>query len=86
MNIFIAMNNELLIQQLDTASYKRIGMVTLNKESSLNALSLEMARDLKALLEQWREDDQIACVFLQGAGNKALLCRWRYSTDVLVCG
>ena len=65
------MNNELLIQQLDTASDKRIGMVTLNKENSLNALSLEMARDLKALLEQWREDDQIACVFLQGAGNKA---------------
>lgn len=50
---------------------KRIGIATLNAERSLNALSLEMIDLLQAQLGAWEGDSDIACVFLQGAGDKA---------------
>jgi enoyl-CoA hydratase/carnithine racemase len=49
----------------------KVGFITLNCEKSLNALSLEMAKELFQKLEHWKHDDQVACVFLQGAGPKA---------------
>ncbi|GAB3265142.1 enoyl-CoA hydratase/isomerase family protein [Chitinimonas naiadis] len=46
-------------------------MATLNAEKSLNALSLEMIRTLAPRLAEWREDADVACVVLQGVGEKA---------------
>ena len=54
-----------------TPSGMKIGYATLNAEKSLNALSLEMIRLLDARLRQWADDPQLACVVLQGAGEKA---------------
>lgn len=48
-----------------------VAFATLNAATSLNALSLEMARQLLAQLRAWRNDPAIACVVLQGAGDKA---------------
>lgn len=49
----------------------KIGFATLNAEKSLNALSLDMIRLLDARLRQWADDPQLACVVLQGSGEKA---------------
>ncbi|MFM2588103.1 enoyl-CoA hydratase/isomerase family protein [Vibrio sp. TBV020] len=49
----------------------KIGVVTLHNEASLNALTFDMLVSLKAQLEKWHEDDDIVCVVLDGAGEKA---------------
>lgn len=53
------------------ANGKSIGFVALNAPRSLNALSFDMAQALFAQLERWRSNADIACVVLQGAGDKA---------------
>lgn len=50
---------------------KFIGQITLNVESTLNSLSLQMIELLTARLMEWRKDDSILAIFFQGAGNKA---------------
>ncbi|MBL4681598.1 MAG: enoyl-CoA hydratase/isomerase family protein [Pseudomonadales bacterium] len=50
---------------------KFIGQVTLNVESTLNSLSLQMIELLTEQLTKWREDDSILALFFQGAGSKA---------------
>lgn len=49
-----------------------LGIITLNSEKTLNSLSLEMIRALKKTLDEWKENDEVKCLFLQGAGEKAL--------------
>ncbi|ASK32301.1 enoyl-CoA hydratase [Chryseobacterium sp. T16E-39] len=48
-----------------------VGIITLNSEKTLNALSLPMIEELKIVLSVWKTNDEVACVFLQGAGEKA---------------
>lgn len=55
----------------DTANGKKIGIATLNSERSLNALSLPMVELLEPKLRAWRDDPDIVCVWLEGAGEKA---------------
>lgn len=50
---------------------KRIAIATLNAERSLNSLTLTMIDLLQEKFTAWENDDDIACVFLQGAGDKA---------------
>ncbi|WP_210396930.1 enoyl-CoA hydratase/isomerase family protein [Motiliproteus sediminis] len=50
---------------------KRIIQATLNSEKSLNALTLEMIRQLTPKLAEWEQDDSVAAVILDGAGSKA---------------
>ncbi|HEY5717421.1 MAG TPA: enoyl-CoA hydratase/isomerase family protein [Motiliproteus sp.] len=50
---------------------KRIIQATLNSEKSLNALTLEMIRLLAPKLNEWQQDDSVAAVILDGAGEKA---------------
>jgi len=47
----------------------RIALITLNRASALNALSLEMIRDLTQLLLAWREDPKVVAVVVRGAGR-----------------
>lgn len=54
-----------------TKSGDYIGVLTLNKPNALNALDLEMARILLDTLTQWETRDDIACVVLKAAGEKA---------------
>ncbi len=58
-------------QTLATASGKLIGVATLNAESALNALSLDMVRLLTEQLNKWKSDTEIAFVVLDGSGEKA---------------
>lgn len=48
-----------------------LGIITLNSEKSLNALNQEIVEKVFQTLRDWKQNDQIASVFLQGAGDKA---------------
>ncbi|MCC9043363.1 enoyl-CoA hydratase/isomerase family protein [Myroides sp. M-43] len=48
-----------------------VGLITINSERSLNALSMEIVTQLKNTLVKWKDEDGVKCVFLQGAGEKA---------------
>lgn len=65
------MTQSVIFHEQPAANGQCIGVATLNQEKSLNALTLDMVRSLKAQLEEWAGDDRIACVFLDGAGPKA---------------
>jgi len=65
------MSDVVLFEQRPAANGKTIGVATLNSEKSLNALSLDMIKLLLPQLKAWAADDQVACVWLQGAGEKA---------------
>jgi enoyl-CoA hydratase/carnithine racemase len=49
----------------------RVGRVTLAMESTLNSLTLEMVDLLQERLDAWREDPDVAAVFIDAAGEKA---------------
>jgi enoyl-CoA hydratase/carnithine racemase len=46
------------------------GFITLDRPKALNALSLEMIRDLTAALLEWRDDDRVERVALRGMGRE----------------
>lgn len=50
---------------------KQLGIARLNAEKSLNSLTLTMIDLLHAQLQHWAQDDAIAAVWLEGAGEKA---------------
>lgn len=60
-----------LFDELATGSAMKIGVATLNNPATLNGLSLAMCELLTERLLAWRDDDSIAFVLLQGAGEKA---------------
>ena len=61
-----------LFEERASGAGKRIGIATLNSEKTLNALTFNMVQLLIEKLRHWQVDDAIACVFIQGAGPKAL--------------
>lgn len=65
------MSQSVLFQELPAQGGFVIGVATLNAEKSLNSLSVAMVELLRPQLETWRADARVACVFLQGAGEKA---------------
>ena len=50
---------------------RKLGRVTLSVAATLNSLTLEMVDLLQARLDAWRDDDDIAAVFIEGAGDRA---------------
>ena len=48
-----------------------LAIVTLDRPQALNALTLEMARQLDARLVEWAGDPKIAVVMIRGAGGRA---------------
>ncbi|WP_188109560.1 enoyl-CoA hydratase/isomerase family protein [Pseudohalioglobus sediminis] len=64
------MSAPVLFAELPAAAGK-VGRITLSVESTLNSLTLEMVDLLQAQLDAWAEDDDIAAVFVEGAGEKA---------------
>jgi enoyl-CoA hydratase/carnithine racemase len=48
-----------------------LGLITLNRPKALNALTLDMVRDLERVLPVWESDPAIKAVVLQGAGGRA---------------
>src|SRR5210317_2329465 len=60
----------ILFEELPAAAGK-LGRVTLSVAATLNSLTLEMVDLLQAQLDAWRDDDSIAAIFIEGAGDKA---------------
>lgn len=50
----------------------RVGFITLNSEATLNSLNLSMIEALTTVIETWKTSEEVACIFIQGAGEKAL--------------
>lgn len=48
-----------------------VGQIILNRPAALHALSLEMIREISAILKKWEEDDTIQCVVFRGDGDRA---------------
>jgi enoyl-CoA hydratase/carnithine racemase len=55
----------------EAASRGQIGRITLDSPGTLNSLTLEMVDLLQAALDVWRDDEQVAMVVIDGAGEKA---------------
>ena len=49
----------------------RAGRITLNRPDALNALTYAMIHDIEAALDAWRDDDEVALVVIDAAGEKA---------------
>lgn len=60
-----------VFSEVATVSGHKIGIACLNAERSLNALSLTMIELLEPQLLAWQANPEIACVWLEGAGEKA---------------
>ncbi|MGI9275386.1 MAG: enoyl-CoA hydratase/isomerase family protein [Endozoicomonas sp.] len=65
------MTDKTLFSELKTASRHRIGVITLDSEKTLNALDQGMLDALYDRLQRWRSDPDIACIMMQGEGEKA---------------
>lgn len=48
----------------------RVGCITLNRPKALNALSLDMVRDLTAALLLWRDDSHVLAVVVRGVNKE----------------
>lgn len=60
-----------LFETLPCADDRLIGLALLNREKTLNALTLEMIHALGAQLDVWSRNPRIVAVLLRGAGEKA---------------
>ena len=67
----IDLTSPVIFGTLTADNGRRMGMITLNAEKTLNALSLEMIDLLAAQLDTWSTDESIAIVIMQAAGDKA---------------
>ncbi len=63
------MSDVLLVEKLDG----HVALVTFNRPEKMNALNLEVRRDLFAALAELRDDDEVRVVVLTGAGEKAFI-------------
>jgi enoyl-CoA hydratase/carnithine racemase len=54
-----------------TSIRNKIGFITLDRPKALNSLSLEMVRAITSTLLQWRNDENVSAVFIQGSSEKA---------------
>lgn len=48
-----------------------VGLITLNRPKALNALTHAMCISMKKQLAEWASDDAVACVVIQGEGERA---------------
>ncbi len=64
------------------------GLITLNRPSALNALTLTMTREMRRALDSWAKDPAVTRIVVQGAGGKAFCAGGdiRRLTDLLKAG
>lgn len=69
---FDSNNDEVLFNTLDIQQGLKIGLITLNREKSLNALTTSMCQLISQQLTIWETDDSLVAIVLRGAGERAL--------------
>lgn len=65
------MTEKVTYQFLPGPEQRGVGVVTLNVADKLNALDLDMVQSMLKQLREWERDDAIACIWIQGAGDRA---------------
>lgn len=58
----------LLVEQKHTTL-----LITINRERSLNSLSIDTVKELQQAFDSYHKNDDIRCVIITGAGNKAFV-------------
>lgn len=58
-------------ETIKTDQVDRVAIVTLNRPEVLNALSLQLVRELDEFVTQAEEDDSIGAIIITGAGERA---------------
>jgi enoyl-CoA hydratase len=48
-----------------------VGLISLNRPKALNALTHDMCVRMKATLNRWKADSDVACIVVQGSGDRA---------------
>lgn len=61
----------IVVSQHPTKDNHQIGVICLNAQKTHNALSSQMLDELEQCLDAFAQDPSIACVWLEGAGEKA---------------
>lgn len=62
---------DVIFEELATAHGGHLGLITLNAEKSLNALTLSMVEQLLSGVQRWAEDPNIVCLLIKGQGERA---------------
>uniref|UniRef100_A5WEE1 3-hydroxyisobutyryl-CoA hydrolase n=1 Tax=Psychrobacter sp. (strain PRwf-1) TaxID=349106 RepID=A5WEE1_PSYWF len=70
--IMAADSEEVVFERIQIKQGLIIGLVRLNREKSLNALSTHMCKLISAQLTQWEKLDNLVAVVIRGAGERAL--------------
>ncbi len=52
-----------------TPEQENIGVITLNRPETLNAMSRQLLTELDALLEEIRQDENVRCIVITGSGR-----------------
>ena len=60
-----------IITRRHAAGKRFIGEIVLDNPASLNALAPDMVGDMRARLNEWQKDDDIAAVVVRGTGEKS---------------
>jgi enoyl-CoA hydratase/carnithine racemase len=60
----------------------KAGQVTLNRPKALNALSLDMVRELLAVLQRWRDDPRVEVVAIRGQGREGAFGAFSAGGDI----
>jgi enoyl-CoA hydratase/carnithine racemase len=60
----------------------KAGQVTLDRPKALNALSLDMVRELLAVLRRWREDPRVEVVCIRGQGREGAFGAFSAGGDI----
>ena len=60
------MNEEIILKSEDG-----VGIITLNRPERLNALTYNIVKKMNNFLDKCESDDDIKCVIIEGAGEKA---------------
>lgn len=63
--------DQMIFEEHPSESGKKVAVARLNAPRSLNSLSLDMINALYDKLIDWEHDDDIACIWLEGEGDKA---------------
>ncbi len=61
----LSTSDEVILSQVGSC-----GLITLNRPQALNALTLNMVREIAPVLDQWAVDDTVSHVLIEGAGEK----------------
>lgn len=65
------MDQEKLPEHIVISQLGSVGVITLNRPKALNALTLDMIRQIRFALNGWRNNDAIKAVYIDGEGDRA---------------